>query len=191
MRSVFTGLLALALLAMVAQAGLAADPPADKAKLTRQGKYLTASEAYALYAKDNGVIVLDVRTPQEYVFVGHPTMAHNIPIMLWTDRFNAGKRQYDMAENKGFIDAVQAKFNKDQTFAVLCRSGQRSAMAVNKMADAGFEKVYNIIEGFEGEKVADKDDPRFGQRTKDGWKNTGNPWTYDLDPGLVFLSPPD
>jgi rhodanese-related sulfurtransferase len=38
----------------------------------------------------------------------------------------------------------------DDMLLVICRSGGRSAMAINALAKAGFKNVYNIIEGMEG-----------------------------------------
>jgi hypothetical protein len=48
------------------------------------------------------------------------------------------------------------------------------------LAEAGFSDVYTITDGFEGD--ADKN----GDRTRNGWKNSGAPWTYKLDPELVY-----
>jgi hypothetical protein len=31
------------------------------------------------------------------------------------------------------------------------------------------------------------DDLPQGKRTKNGWKNSGIPWTYDLDPQRMYL----
>lgn len=35
--------------------------------------------------------------------------------------------------------------------------------------------------------MKDKNDPSYGKRTKNGWKNAGVPWTYDLDVNLMYL----
>ena len=64
----------------------------------------------------------------------------------------------------------------------MCRSGGRSAMAVNTLAKAGFTNVYNIIDGMEGDAVKDPGSVYQGQRLKNGWKNSGIPWTYQPDP---------
>jgi hypothetical protein len=75
-----TLLVALALAAAPA-AGAAAAVPADKQ--TTLGLYLTSKEAYAKWsAAPKSVKVIDVRTPEEYLFVGHPTMAWNVPYAL-------------------------------------------------------------------------------------------------------------
>jgi hypothetical protein len=60
-------------------AQLPAELPA--AKRTALGLYLTAKEAYAKWQADpEGVKIVDVRTPEEFLFVGHPTMAWKIPV---------------------------------------------------------------------------------------------------------------
>jgi rhodanese-related sulfurtransferase len=69
----------------------------------------------------------------------------------------------------------------------MCRSGGRSAWAVNQLADAGFNNVYNITDGFEGDAISDTENLYYGQRLKNGWKNSGVPWTYKLDRELMKL----
>jgi rhodanese-related sulfurtransferase len=70
----------------------------------------------------------------------------------------------------------------------MCRSGGRSALAANLLAKAGFEHVYNIIDGMEGDAVKDPESLFQGQRLRNGWKNSGCPWTYDLTPDRVLLA---
>ena len=62
---------------------------------------------------------------------------------------------------------------------------RRSAKAVNALANVGFVNVYNIIEGMEGDKVNDPGSVIHGKRMKNGWKNSGSPWTYDVIPELI------
>jgi rhodanese-related sulfurtransferase len=70
----------------------------------------------------------------------------------------------------------------------MCRSGGRSALAVNALAKAGFVNAYNIIDGMEGDKVDDPGSVYIGKRMKNGWKNSGSPWTYDVNPELIWLT---
>jgi hypothetical protein len=70
---------------------------------------------------------------------------------------------------------------------VMCRSGGRSAMAVNMLAEAGFTNVYNITDGMEGDTVEDPLSLYQGQRLRNGWKNSGVPWTYKPDPEKIML----
>lgn len=165
---------------------LAADQPADEKKRTPLGLYVDAKEAYAMVKADNKVAVLDVRTPEEYVFVGHAPMAANIPIQIWTGKWNAEKKHFDLAENPDFAAQVKKRFDPEAPLLIMCRSGQRSAVAIKKLAEAGFKKAYNIVDGFEGDMVKDKADPNAGKRMVNGWKLAPAPWTYELDEALVF-----
>src|SRR5271157_6571695 len=52
-------------------------------KQTVLGLYLTAREAYEKWKADpDKVKVIDVRTPEEYLFVGYPTMAWKVPVAI-------------------------------------------------------------------------------------------------------------
>lgn len=187
-KRMFFLLLGALMAVMLVAPAFAADPPAaDSGKTTKLGLYATSKEAYDMWsaAKDK-VKVLDCRTPEEYAFVGHAPMAYNIPSRFMSYDFNAEKKDYAMKTNEKFVEMVKAKLNPDDTVLVMCRSGQRSAVSANLLADAGFKKVYNIIDGFEGDKEKDKNSPNFGKRTVNGWRNSGAPWTYDMDPALVF-----
>ena len=75
--------------------------------------------------------------------------------------------------NAEFIPRMMALFAPDDTLALTCRSGGRSALAVNALAKAGFTSAYNIIDGFEGDKVAEEGSLYLGKRLKNGWKNSG------------------
>lgn len=72
----------------------------------------------------------------------------------------------------------------------MCRSGSRSAMAVNALAKMGFTNVYNITDGMEGDAVEDPGSVFLGQRLVNGWKNSGCPWTYQLTPDHMVLPKP-
>jgi rhodanese-related sulfurtransferase len=156
-------------------------------KLTSLGLYITAREAYEMWKVNLGQVkVLDVRTFEEYVLIGHAEMAVNVPLAFPTYKWDVNKGNYSVVVNKEFIAQAQARFKPEDTILVMCRSGGRSAMAVNALAKAGFTKVHNIIDGFEGDKVEDPESVFHGQRVRNGWKNSA-PWTYKLDHNLVWL----
>lgn len=161
--------------------------PADAHKLTSVGKYATALEAYLMYrANPEKVILLDVRTPEEYSLVGHAPSAVNIPSMLWTGKFDAGINDYPLVANPDFESSVKERFHVDAVIMVMCRSGNRSAAAVERLAKAGFKNLYNVTDGFEGDRITEEDSYNKGKRMKNGWRNSGVPWTTDLDPKLVY-----
>ena len=74
-------------------------------------------------------IVLDVRTQEEFDG-GHIPKALNIDLRL----------------GPGFLDAINT-LDKSKSYYVYCRSGARSAQAVQIMRDLGFSETYNLIGG--------------------------------------------
>ncbi len=161
--------------------------PKDEKKHTTLGKYVDAANAYLMWSKDpEKVKILDCRTPEEYVYVGHPPMAHNIPSRTWTGKWDFEKKDYALQDNPDFEASVKKAFDTKDIVLVVCRSGHRSAASTNRLAAAGFTNVYNVVDGFEGDKVQDEDSSFKGKRMKNGWKNSGAPWTYDLDPKLIY-----
>jgi len=157
-------------------------PQIPKEKLTTLGLYVTAKEAYEKWkANPEKVKILDVRTTEEYLFVGHPTMAWNIPFNLQTYQWDADKKAFPMKANPDFVAQVKEVAKPMDTLLVTCRSGGRSASAANELAQAGFRYVYNIYDGVEGDVVTDSASVYQGQRLKNGWKNAGLPWTYHPD----------
>ena len=157
-------------------------PELPKAKQTELGLYLTASEAYVKWQADpDNVTILDVRTTEEYIFVGHAPMARNVPLVSQTYDWDENKQYFSMKPNPDFITQLKDFANPPDTILVMCRSGGRSAMAVNLLAQAGFKNVYNITDGMEGDAVKDPASVFMGQRLVNGWKNSGLPWTYKTD----------
>ena len=74
----------------------------------------------------NGGIILDVREEAEYAF-GHIEGSRSIP----------------MGELENRLDEL----DKDQEIYVICRTGTRSDLAAQKLAEKGFTKVYNVLPG--------------------------------------------
>jgi rhodanese-related sulfurtransferase len=159
-----------------------------KEKQTNLGLYVNAKEAYEKWkANPTMVKILDVRTPDEYIDIGHATGAWNIPAFLQTYHWDESKQHFSIKPNPDFMAHIKEVFKSDDTIFVMCRSGGRSAWAVNQLAAAGFKNVYNITDGFEGDTVDDPQSVYVGQRLKNGWKNSGVPWTYSIDPKLMKL----
>ena len=90
---------------------------------------LTAQE-FQSKTLESGVITLDVRTPGEFIN-GHIAGAMNIDV-----------------EGMKFNSEIE-KLDKSATYAVYCRSGRRSAIAVQTMKDAGFNSLFNMKSGTE------------------------------------------
>jgi rhodanese-related sulfurtransferase len=152
-------------------------------KKTVLGLYVTAKEACEKWqAAPEKVKIIDVRTPEEYLFVGHPTMAWKIPVATQSYVWDAEKKKFPMAPLPDFVSRVQTVAKPDNTLMVMCRSGGRSAIAANMLAKAGFKHVFNIIDGMEGDGNGDSDSVPQG-----GWKDSGCPWTKKLTPERMVL----
>ena len=155
---------------------------------TKLELYVTAKEAYDMWrANPEEVKILDVRTLAEYVFVGHPPMAYAIPAFFQTHRWDSEREMFAMEPNPEFVAQVRKWAGVGDTILVTCRSGERGAMAVDLLAEAGFTKVYNIVDGMEGGVVKDPDSVFNGRRMKNGWQNSGLPWTYEIDLEQIWI----
>ena len=158
-----------------------------KMKQTTLGLYVTAAQAYEMWkASPEDVKIIDVRTPEEWAFVGHPKMAWNIPIAFVSYQRKDGKFTYAPQMNAAFVAQVKEIAKPSDVLLVTCRSGGRGAMGVNQLAAAGFTKAYNIVDGIEGDTVNDPESVFHGKRMKNGWKNSA-PWVYDVDPEKIII----
>jgi rhodanese-related sulfurtransferase len=156
-------------------------------KQTTLGLYVTAAQAYEMWKAEPGKVkVIDVRTPEEFAFVGHPQMAWNIPLLFVTYQRKDGRTEHGVKMNQDFVAEVQKMAGPTDILLVTCRSGDRSAMAVNQLAAAGFKNAYSIIDGVEGDKVEDTESVFYGKRMRNGWKNSA-PWEYGYDPEKIIL----
>ncbi len=159
-----------------------------KEKQTRPALYLTAKEAYEQWRTDpEKNTIIDVRTPEEYMFVGHPPMAWKIPVAEQCYQWDTEKEKFPMKMHADFVSRVKAVAQPGDKLMLMCRSGGRSAIAINMLAEAGFTQLYNIIDGMEGDLVKDEDSVYYGQRLVNGWKNSGCPWTYHLTTEKMVL----
>jgi rhodanese-related sulfurtransferase len=138
--------------------------------------------------KENSrAFIVDVRTRPEFVLVGHPVMAHHVPLKFWTGKHTS--KGYGMETNENFAKDLKARFNmKTDTLIFMCRSGKRSCMAAEAAIKGGWpkDKVFNMMGGFEGDKLKNENSIFDGQRTMGGWKNEGLPWTYKVDGNLAY-----
>ena len=167
--------------------GAASTTQLPKGKQTTLGLYVTAAQAYEMWkAAPDKVKLIDVRTPEEYTFVGHAEKAWNIPYAFVTYSRKDGKTEYGPKLNPAFVDEVKRFTRPGDTLLVMCRSGDRSAKAVDLLAAAGMKDAYTVTDGVEGDKVSDPDSVFVGKRMKNGWKNSA-PWVYTLDPEKIIL----
>jgi rhodanese-related sulfurtransferase len=166
----------------------AAGEPENPIERTKLGKYLTAVEAYAMWKSDpEQVKVLDVRTPEEYVYVGHAPMARNIPPKICKGHGSFTENCLDLSDNPDFFTEIKKYYDTSDTILVMSRSSAKAAEAVNLLAQRGFVDVYSIVDGFEANLIADTESAYLGNRAENHWKISGAPWTYELDAALVYL----
>lgn len=153
-----------------------------------KGGDLKPQEAYQMMKKDpKHTFLVDVRTRYEYQDIGHPIGAYNIPWKFYTT--DVGKRGYKKALNENFCKDLKARFNpKTDTLLMICRSAARTIASSTAAVDCGFneDKVFNVLGGFEGDKVKDKNNPYYGKRRVAGWRLDGLPWTYTMDPKQMY-----
>ncbi|PLZ03865.1 rhodanese [Burkholderia sp. WAC0059] len=142
---------------------LAAAREAAQARGLSYAGGVTPREAWTLFSAGEALLV-DVRSGEERKFVGYvPDTLH----VAWATGTS-------LTRNPRFVRELEAKTGKDAVVLLLCRSGNRSALAAEAAAKAGFTQVYNVLEGFEGEL---DDAQRRGERN--GWRFHGLPWVQD------------
>ena len=165
----------------------------NKKKVTTLGLYMTAKQA-AQHVEVNAkkTLFVDVRTAAELTYLGTPavTDAHVPYQMMDPTKWDEKKHVYKHTVNKNFVADITERLKKkgltkNDTVILMCRSGSRSKKGVDLLAAAGFTKVYNVIDGYEGDKS--KTAPTKGKRTVNGWKNSGLPWTYSLDKDIMYF----
>lgn len=104
---------------------------------TAAHRIVTVQEAEALLAKDKSIVVLDVRTADEFK-AGHIAGAVNVDF------------------NGETFDADLAKLDRNKTYLLHCASGGRSSQAEDQMTDLKFKSVLHLKEGFNGWKKQGK-----------------------------------
>jgi len=151
-------------------------------KRTSLGLYLTAEEAGKFLASREDAVLVDIRTRAEVSFVGIAEEADkNIPYMVMDEfwDFDEDKGTYKMAVNSSFADEVadlvrKRGLSKDSAIILMCRSGSRSARAADLLGQLGYNNVYSVVDGFEGDKGP------HGARNVNGWKNAKLTWSYKI-----------
>src|SRR3972149_6603914 len=132
-------------------------------------KEIPPPEAWAILQAEPMAILVDVRSRMECDYVGHAPIAQHVP---WAE-------PPDWKAIPGFADRVRALLAKkcagraveDLPILAICRSGARSRAAGQALLAAGFENVYNVLEGFEGDRDTNKH-----RGVVNGWRFHGLPW---------------
>lgn len=133
-------------------------------------KAFSPLQAYEFIEKHQRAVLIDVRSSMEFLFVGHPVGSIHVP---WID-------EPDWIVNPDFVTEVRKvmlggigvdEHDSDAPVVLICRSGKRSLEAGKLLLNNGFEDVYNVGEGFEGELNESHHRSALG-----GWRFHGLPW---------------
>lgn len=124
---------------------------------------ICSKEAYNMLVSNNNTFLVDVRTEEEWKNVGVPSLSNknNVIFLSW-------QLSPFMELNKDFEDRFLSIMDDKMSNIIffLYRSGHRSLMAANFMANLGYKNCYNIIDGFEG------------NLQNKGWKQNNLPWQF-------------
>jgi rhodanese-related sulfurtransferase len=123
---------------------------------------LLPQEAAEVWAHAPGAKLVDVRSRAELDFAGHIPGAVHIE---W-------KTYPGWALNAYFINQLRETIDPESLVMFICRTGVRSHQAAEAALAAGYNSVYNVLEGFDGER-----DPQLGRRgCLTGWRARKLPW---------------
>jgi rhodanese-related sulfurtransferase len=121
---------------------------------------LLPAEAQSL--REAGAVIVDVRSRAELDFVGR--IPGSVEIEL--------KTYPGMQPNPKFTEQLKQAVPADAKVMFICRSGARSHEAALAATAAGYAQVFNVLEGFEGDR-----DGGGHRNTVGGWRAAGLPWT--------------
>jgi len=116
-----------------------------------------------------GVALIDVRSDMEFLMIGHPKGAVNVPLIDapdWTV-----DAAFVVNVRKALLGRVAVSERAAPPLLLICRSGNRSRDAAIILSREGLAEVYVIADGFEGQ--LDDDHHR---NTIAGWRYEGLPW---------------
>lgn len=126
-------------------------------------KSVSPEQAWEWIVNDKAQLI-DVRTYEEYKFIGHVPGSVNVPWAIG----------HPLVLNPRFLDDLEPLIIKSKAILFLCRSGKRSEQAAIGAIQGGLPNVFNVLEGFEGNLN------ELQQRgTTNGWKARGLPWEQD------------
>lgn len=123
-------------------------------------KSISPEEAKDILVADGRSVYIDVRTEQEFVN-GHVPGSINIPV-AWPN-----PTTHQVKLNPDFVRVVSTHFRKDTRIILGCQTGGRSKFAAELLHTQGFDAVYNMRGGFDGDR-----DVR-GRLIEPGWSQLG------------------
>jgi rhodanese-related sulfurtransferase len=136
---------------------------------------ISPQDAFEALKNDQNSVLIDVRTFEEFNFVGFVNPAafgDRMVLLPW-------QLYPEMSENSDFAHSLEESINhllpncakeKVQIF-FLCRTGGRSNAAAAYATNLGYKNSHNITAGFEGELNEGNH-----RGTVNGWKASHLPW---------------
>tara|TARA_X000000950_G_C13451782_1_gene472256 strand:- start:34 stop:426 length:393 start_codon:yes stop_codon:yes gene_type:complete len=127
-------------------------------------KQIKSSEIKSYIKENSNVVLLDVRTENEWKTLGKPNAEDlNSKTFFVTVSFDLSNWQIP---DPNFVENVKKNISKDKTILVMCAAGGRSLIAANLLKAEGYSAL-NVSDGFSG----NGQDP--------GWKSLGLPSVVD------------
>lgn len=154
---------------------------------------VTPQEAWEMVQEQGDeFLFIDVRDPVEIMFVGNTDAVHaNIPFLIVNrDKWDSKKNRFDPERNPNFVEEVEAALearglSRDAVIVTMCRSGsERGEPSARFLRENGFPNAKYVINGFQGGTI--KEGERAGFRLKNGWQNSGLPWSTKMNPDKIY-----
>tara|TARA_B100000886_G_scaffold132942_1_gene89666 strand:- start:2871 stop:3263 length:393 start_codon:yes stop_codon:yes gene_type:complete len=123
-------------------------------------KQIKSSEIKNYIKENSNVVLLDVRTENEWTALGKPN-AEDLNSKTYFVTVSPDLSNWQVPD-PNFVENVKKNINKDKTILVMCAAGGRSLIAANLLEAEGYSAL-NVSDGFSG----NGQDP--------GWKNLGLP----------------
>ena len=127
-------------------------------------KQIKSSEIKNYIKENSNVVLLDVRTENEWTSLGKPN-AEELNSETYFVTVSPDLSNWQVPD-PNFVENVKKNINKDKTILVMCAAGGRSLIAANLLEAEGYSAL-NVSDGFSGN----------GQNP--GWKNLGLPSIID------------
>lgn len=142
-----------------------------KDKQSTTGLYFTSQEAAAhMQANGETTLFVDVRDPAEIFTVGMPSVADaNVPFKrIALDKWDDKRGTFGLVGNPDFASGVGERLKAkglaaDDAIILICGSGKRAAKAASVLKEAGYSRVYSVVDGYKG------------------WQKEGLAWSKKLD----------
>lgn len=129
-------------------------------------------DVWSRLKEDSTSLLIDVRTRAEWAFVGMPDLSEIGKRVLTVEWQTSPESRIDAAFPERLAEVLDAAgASKDTELFFICRSGGRSRMAAEAMANAGYRRCSNVADGFEGPLDANRHRGQVG-----GWKAAGLAW---------------